>query len=78
MIQTTIIPDNTVLSINIPQNYVGKKVYAIFYIDEEIIPNIELSSAQKASDFFGTLSPVEGEKMHLHANETRKEWNRDI
>jgi hypothetical protein len=78
MIQTTIVPENTTLNINIPKNYVGKKVYAIFYIDEDITPNIVVTSGQKPSDFFGTLSTEEGAKMHLYATETRKEWNRDI
>lgn len=78
MIQTTIIPENTTLNITIPKNYVGKKVHALFYIDEEITPNIEVPSTQKPSDFFGTLSIEEGTKMHLHATEARKEWNRDI
>lgn len=78
MIQTTIIPDNTTLKINIPLQYVGKRVHAFFYIDEEITPNIEEKPTQKPSDFFGTLSLEEGTKMHLHAIEARKEWNRDI
>jgi hypothetical protein len=75
MIQTTIIPDNTIMQINIPLKYVGKKVHAFFYIDEEITPHIEVIATQKPSDFFGTLSLEEGTKMHLHAIEARKEWN---
>ena len=78
MIQTTIIPENTTVNITVPENYVGKKVYAIFYIDEEITQNGVTISDQKPSDFFGTLSPEEGAKMHLYATEIRKEWNRDI
>ncbi len=68
MIQTTIVPDNTVLNITIPKNYVGKKVHAIFYIDEEITPNVEVNLAQNPSDFLGTLSYEEGEKMHLQVS----------
>lgn len=78
MIQTIVIPKNTTLSITIPKSYVGKKVHALFYTEEEIMPNMEANLVQKPSDFFGTLSTEEGEKMHLHAIETRKEWNRDI
>lgn len=71
MIQTTIIPDSTTVNINIPKNYVGKKVYAIFYIDEEITTNIDIPTTQKPSDFFGTLNPKEDTNMHLHQTENR-------
>jgi hypothetical protein len=78
MIQTIIIPDDTIVNITIPKHYIGKKMYALFYIDEEIISNVIPPSVQKPSDFFGTLSAEEGAKMHIHAIETRKEWSRDI
>jgi hypothetical protein len=78
MIQTTIIPNKCKVSFTIPNNYIGKKVYALIYIDEEITEVVEALPTQKPSDFFGTLSHEEGIKMHLHALETRKEWNRDI
>jgi hypothetical protein len=78
MIQTTIIPSNSKVSFTIPSNYIGKKVHALIYIDEEITESIEALPTQKPSDFFGTLSPEDGAKMQLHAIETRNEWNRDI
>ena len=79
MIQTTIVPQNTTVQINIPISYIGKKVHALVYVEDEIISNIaEPSDMQKPSDYFGTLSVEEGTKMQLHSIETRKEWNRDI
>ena len=33
---------------------------------------------KKPSDFFGTLSKEEGEKMHVYVNQSRKEWKRSI
>ena len=78
MIQTTIIPESTTVQITIPKNYVGKKVFALFYIEDEITPNEDTLSLQKPSDFFGTLSKEEGQKMHSHIEESRKEWKRDI
>jgi hypothetical protein len=78
MVQTIIIPDTTSINITIPANYIGKKMYAICYIDEEITPAIAVPTAQKPSDFFGTLSVEAGEKMHLYATKTRTAWNRDI
>jgi hypothetical protein len=78
MIQTTIIPENVTFSVTVPKNYIGKKVYALFYIDEEITYTATMPATKKPSDFLGTLSLDEREKMHQHAIETRKEWNRDI
>jgi hypothetical protein len=33
---------------------------------------------KRPSDYFGTLSKEEGEKMHLYVNQSRSEWNRSI
>lgn len=35
-------------------------------------------SPKKPSDFFGTMSKEEGEKMHTYVNKSREEWNRHI
>ena len=79
MIQTTIIPQNSTVLINIPTSYIGKKVHALVYVEDEIKNNVTKPTMQlKPSDYFGTLNAEEGEKMQLHTTETRKEWNRDI
>lgn len=78
MIQTTIIPSDSKVSFTIPNNYIGKKVHALIYTDEEVVMSDKELQTQKPSDFFGTLSPEDGLKMHLHLVETRNEWNRDI
>ena len=78
MLHTTIIPDNTLLQINIPENYVGKKVYAIFYVDDEITQINNSTSTKKPSDFFGTLSSEEGANMHKYLIKSREEWDRNI
>ncbi|PWK27407.1 hypothetical protein LV89_01720 [Arcicella aurantiaca] len=36
------------------------------------------SIRQKPSDFFGTLSKEEGEKMQAYVTQSRNEWERDI
>lgn len=33
---------------------------------------------KKPSDFFGTLSKEEGEKMHTEIDKSRQEWQRDF
>jgi hypothetical protein len=78
MIQTTLIPDSSTIHITIPTNYIGKKMHALLYIEEEITQPIPTLLTQKPSAFFGTLSQEAGAEMHLHAIKTREEWNRDI
>jgi hypothetical protein len=52
MIQTVIIPQNNILSIDIPQNYIGKKVYALIYTDDEVTTNnIEAVIDTKSFDY---------------------------
>jgi putative transposon-encoded protein len=78
MIQATIIPQKTDVNFSFPKDYIGKKVHAIFYIEDEISQMPNAVPSKKPSDFFGTLSAEEGEKMHLHATQTRNEWDRNI
>jgi hypothetical protein len=78
MIQATIIPQKADVNFSFPNDYIGKKVHAIFYIDDEISLMKTNISPKKPSDFFGTLSPEEGEKMHLYATQIRNEWDRNI
>lgn len=78
MLQTTIIPSDIIVSIEIPQSYVGKKMHALFYIEDEIDSIGPSALPKKPSDYFGTLSEEEGSRMHSYVSETRNEWNRNI
>lgn len=53
--------------------HLAKALKAPYEIKEEA-----LKAEKKPSDYFGTLSKEEGEKMHLYVNESRNEWNRNI
>jgi hypothetical protein len=81
MVQTTVTPEKAEfdMSISLPDDYVGKQVHVLFYIDEEV-KNTPASIAQrkKPSDFFGTLSKEEGEKMQAYVIESRNEWERNF
>lgn len=37
-----------------------------------------VKATKKPSDFFGTLSEKEGEKMQLHVTDSRRAWERNI
>ena len=82
MILQVIVPQNETydLKVSFPKDYVGKQVHCLFYIEEEAKTNASVSNIQKKkpSDFFGTLSLEEGEKMQDYVNQSRSEWERTI
>jgi len=76
MIQTTITPQKTNfnLKVSLPSEYIGKPVRVSFYLEEEAQkPAVSLQDSHKPSDFFGTLSEEEGEKMHRYLTQSRNE-----
>ena len=78
MIQTTIIPQKTDVNFSFPLDYIGKKVHAIFYIDDEINQMKTDISGKKPSDFFGIYNKDEADKFEKHTQQIRKEWDRNI
>jgi len=81
MVQTIVTPEkaNVDISVLLPDEYVGKEVHVLFYTDEEV-SNTKASvvSKKKPSDYFGTLSLEEGEKLQEYITQSRNEWERDI
>ena len=81
MIETIVTTQKTSLdiSVNVPDNYLGKPLHVVIYTDDEakntIVP---ISGKKKPSDFFGTLSLEEGEKLQEYITKSRKEWERDF
>jgi len=81
MIQTVVTPlkANFEMEVALPDNYVGKKVHVFFYIDDEVQnTTAPILPKKKPSDFFGTLSIEEGEKMQAYVTQSRDEWERNI
>jgi hypothetical protein len=80
MVQTVITPQKTSfdMSVSLPADYVGKEVHVLFYIEEEVKTTpVSIKSQKKPSDFFGTMSPEEGDKMHSYITQSRSEWERN-
>ncbi|MFI5137737.1 MAG: hypothetical protein ACHQIM_07905 [Sphingobacteriales bacterium] len=78
MVQTVVTPLNANfdMQVTLPDDYVGKKVHIFFYTDEEVQDSpASLLPKKKPSDFFGTLSREEGEKMQAYITQGRNEWN---
>ena len=82
MILQVITPKNETcdLRVSFPKDYVGKQVHCLFYIEEEAKNKILITPAKekKPSDFFGTLSLEEGEKMQTYITQSRNERDRNI
>jgi hypothetical protein len=81
MIQTVVIPQkaNFDMSVSLPDEYIGKQVNILFYTDEEVKQtSVSIMSKKKPSDFFGTLTKEEGEKMYDYLTKSRNEWERNF
>ena len=81
MIQTTVHPqkENFDMQVTLPADYVGKEVHVLFYIDDEVQQaTASTLPTKKPSDFFGTLSTEEGEKMQTYVTQSRNEWERNF
>jgi hypothetical protein len=81
MVQTVITPEkaNLDISVKLPESYIGRQVHILFYTDDEMKNTCaSVLPKKKPSDFFGTLSVEEGEKMQEYVIKSRKGWERDI
>jgi len=81
MVQTIVTPKkaNLDMSVLLPDEYVGKQVHVLFYTDDEVNnTTASVASKKKPSDYFGTLSEEEGEKLQEYITQSRNEWERDI
>ena len=81
MIETIVTTQKTNLdiSVTVPDDYVGKPLHVIIYSDDE--PRSAVTNEimkKKPSDFFGTLSKEDGEKLHEYVIKSRREWERNF
>ncbi|TRX36939.1 hypothetical protein FNW52_06790 [Flavobacterium sp. ZT3R18] len=78
MIQATIIPKKKDVHFSLPEDYIGKKIHAIFYVEDEIIDISAVISPKKPSDFFGIFNKEEADEFEKHTQQIRNEWSRII
>jgi hypothetical protein len=80
MLETVIIPNGTnfLLSLSLPQQFVGKKIKVLMYSVDEIIETINVEKPKKVSQFRGIFTKEEGQKFHHYLNDSRSEWERNI
>ena len=77
MIKTIITPQNNSLCIVIPNNYVGKEIEVILYAKDELEEE-KIKPKKTLANFTGILSENDYQSLKSHAEQARKEWNRDI
>jgi hypothetical protein len=78
MVRTVVIPQNDIISLSIPSNYVGKKVEVIFYTSEEVMKESLECRPTNVARFKGLFTNEEADQYHQYLHKTRQEWERDI
>ena len=81
MIETIVTTQKTSLdiSVNVPDNYLGKPLHVVIYTEDEAKGTFApVGEQKKPSDYFGTLSKEDGEKLHEYVTKSRKEWERNF
>ena len=73
MVRTILTPDNTHIELDIPAEYVGKRVEITFLPLDDIV-----ADKKTMSDFWGILSDKTAGELHTHVNKSRDEWDRSI
>lgn len=77
MIKTSITPQNSNYTFQIPNQYIGKELEVLIYAKDEI--NTEkISSFKSKNSIKGILTSTEADKFQIHISNSRKEWERDI
>lgn len=72
MIKTTVTPADTDLHIVLPADYVGKKLEVILYsIEEAEGQDTAKKTEKKPSEYAGSLSRNDAEKMLHHIEQSR-------
>ena len=77
MLKMTITPGKNTYLLPIPTDYIGKTLEILLYSAPEIT-NKKVLKTKRPSDFFGTLSTIEGERFQDYITNSRLEWNRNI
>jgi hypothetical protein len=77
MIRTVITPQQQNISIQVPQNYIGKQIEVLLYAVDELVED-KTTGPSNAAKYKGLFSKEEGEKFNQYLNQARSEWERNI
>ncbi len=81
MVETIIVPEQTNISLNLPMEFVGKKIKILMYSFDEIKENVlSQPKISKMASLRGSLNLSEEQStlFHNHIDESRNEWERNI
>lgn len=78
MIRTLVIPQQPNISIQVPQNYIGKQIEVLLYAVDELIEEEKIVKPNNAAKYKGIFSKEEGEKFNQYLKQARNEWDRDF
>jgi len=77
MVHTSLIPNQAVVELALPNHYVGKKVEFLIYVSDEV-ERLESTKASNASEFKGILNAEEAKSFNQYLTSVRQEWDRNI
>ena len=76
MVRKLIIPSQTNVLIEVPQNYIGKEIEVLLYAVEELEKNE--TTKMNTTAFKEIFSKEEGIKFNKFIDQSRNEWERNI
>ena len=77
MLKTAITPKQAMISLIVPNRYIGKKVEVLLYISEEV-EKTQQPQQRNVAQFKGLLTNEEANQYHQYLQTAREEWNRNI
>jgi hypothetical protein len=78
MVRTLVTPQQQTISIQVPQNYVGRQIEVLVYAVDELVEEEKKVTHNNAAKYKGIFSKEEGEKFNDFIKKSRNEWDRDF
>lgn len=78
MVRTIVTPQQQNISIQVPQNYVGRQIEVLLYAVDELVEEQQTAKPNNAAKYKGIFSKEEGEKFNQYIQQARSEWDRDF
>jgi hypothetical protein len=75
MVRTIVIPRDSHIQLDIPEEYVGKEIEVTYLALDELGIKPKKS---KMGDFLGIISDETAKNLHDHVEKVRNEWDRGI
>lgn len=78
MVQTSVSStNNNILVLPLPEQYRGKDIEVFIYSKDELV-TLQQKQPVTLADFIGTIAKEDAEKLRLHTQKAREEWDRDF